>query len=260
MNKKINTKKKKEVEGIVSYIKKYKAFGILDLENMPSAQLQKMRSQLKPNALISMSKKRLIKIALNNVKADKQNIDAVIESIKGMPALLFTDDNPFKVYRLINKSKSAAPAKPGQTSPNDITIPAGPTPFAPGPIISELGQLGIKTEVKEGKVALKEDKLLVKENQVISDKVASLLSKLGIEPMEIGLNVIAIYENGTIYKKDVLAIDDIKVMADLKQISWDALALALELCYIDKDTINLLILKAHLHANALSLKANINGG
>ena len=101
MNKKINTKKKKEVEGIVSYIKKYKAFGILDLENMPSAQLQKMRSQLKPNALISMSKKRLIKIALNNVKADKQNIDAVIALIKKSKDREEARENLMKKFKLL---------------------------------------------------------------------------------------------------------------------------------------------------------------
>ena len=260
MNRKVNPAKEKEVEKIKRYLKKYKSFGILDMEGLPSAQLQKMRSQLKASVLITMSKKRLIKIAMDQLKSEKPNLSEVISIIKGIPALLFTDENPFRIYNIISKSKSSAPARPGQNAPHDIVISAGPTPFTPGPIIGELGQLGIKTEVKEGKVALKEDKLLVKENQVISEKVASLLSKLSIQPMEIGLNIVAIYENGMIYKRDVLSIDESKVISDLKQISWDAMALALELGYINKDTIRLLISKAHMHANALSSKANINGG
>ena len=46
----------------------------------------------------------------------------------------------------LEKSKSNAPAKPGQTAPSDLVLPAGETPFTPGPMIGELGQLGIKTE------------------------------------------------------------------------------------------------------------------
>jgi len=260
MNKKINPAKKKEVERIKDLIKKHKSFGILNLESLPSAQLQKIRHQIKKSVLITASKRRLIKIALEQLTGEKQNIDAVVEAISGIPGLLFTNEDPFKIYRIVQKSKSATSAKPGQTAPHDIVIPAGPTPFTPGPIIGELGQLGIKTEVKEGKVALKEDKLLVKENQVINDKVAALLSKLSIQPMEIGLNIVLMYENGMIYKRDVLAIDEATVMNEIRQISHAAIALALEIGYINKDTIEPLIAKACRSANALAEKTNVNGG
>jgi len=260
MNKKINPRKAQEVERVKSLVKKYRCLGMIDIEGLPSAQLQKMRSQLKSSVLITMSKKRLIKLALEQLKADKQNLEAVESSIKGLPALLFTNDDPFKIYRLIQKSKSPAAARPGQISPKDIVIPAGPTPFTPGPIIGELGQLGIKTEVKEGKVCLKEDNVLVKESQVISDKVASLLSKLNIQPMEIGLNIISIYENGMIYKKDALSIDEATVINEIKQVSLEAMALAMELGFIDKDTISPLLSKAYRQAIALEAKTNVNGG
>ncbi len=260
MNKKVNPRKQKEVERIKELVKKHKSFGILDLESLPSAQLQKIRHQLKKSALITASKRRLIKIAFEQLKDERKNIADVIASMKGIPGLLFTNEDPFKVYRLIQKSKSATSAKPGQIAPNDIVVPAGPTPFTPGPIIGELGQLGIKTEVKEGKVALKEDKLLVKENQVINDKVASLLSKLGIQPMEVGLNIVMMYENGMIYKRDVLAIDEASVTNEIRQISCEAIALALEIGYMSKETIELMVAKAYREANALATKTNINGG
>lgn len=260
MSKKVNPRKKQEVERIKSYLKEYKYFGIIDMENLPSAQLQKIRHQLKKSVLIIMFKKRLIKLALEQLKKEKQNLDAVLDSIEGLPALLFTNDDPFKICRLIEKSKSSASAKPGQMAPHDIIIPAGPTQFTPGPIIGELGQLGMKTEVKEGKVSLKEDKLLVKANDPISEKAASLLSKLNIRPMEIGLNIVAMYEDGMVYKKDVLSIDDKKLLADIMQISSEATALAMEICYISNDTASLLVSKAYMHANALAEKTNINGG
>jgi large subunit ribosomal protein L10 len=42
------------------------------------------------------------------------------------------------LYKILQKSKSSAPAKAGQTAPNDIYVKAGKTSFAPGPIIGEL--------------------------------------------------------------------------------------------------------------------------
>ncbi|MBI2112759.1 50S ribosomal protein L10, partial [Candidatus Woesearchaeota archaeon] len=36
---------------------------------------------------------------------------------------------------MLEKNKSNAPAKPGQVAPKDITVKAGATSFAPGPII-----------------------------------------------------------------------------------------------------------------------------
>ena len=46
-------------------------------------------------------------------------------------------------------------------------IPAGPTPFAPGPIIGELGMLKIKAGIEAGKVVIKEDAHVAKKGDVI---------------------------------------------------------------------------------------------
>ena len=244
--------KQSRVKEIQDLVNKHKVIGIVDMENLPALQFMRMTRQLRGKAKIFMVKKRLIRIAFKNVK--KEKFDHFVDSMKGMPALIVSNEDPFKLYKEINKSKSSAAAKPGQIAPKDLVAPAGPTPFAPGPIIGELGQLGIKTGVEGGKVAIKEDKVLAKEGSVISDKAASLLAKLGVEPMEIGLNVLAIYDNGMIYTKDVLGIDEEQVLAELKQVAWESLAVALEIGYITKDTIQPLIIKAVREASALERK------
>ncbi len=246
-----NKEKKESVKQIQELVKKHKVIGIVDMENLPAKQFQRMTQKLKGIARIFMTKKRLIKIAFKGLPPQQQ---VLLESMRGMPALILSNEDPFKLYKEIRKSRSAAAAKPGQTAPNDLIIPAGPTPFPPGPIIGELGQLGIKTGVEAGKVAIKEDKILVKEGEQISAKAASLLAKLGIEPMEIGMNVLAMVENGMIYKKDVLGIDEVQVLADLKSVAWEALAVALELGYITKETIVPLIMKSVREFNALEQK------
>lgn len=244
--------KKEEITRLKNLVQKYKVIAIADMTNMPSVQLQKLRSNIKDSVLITMSKGRLIKIVFDELKDKIKGLDQLREQVRGMPALLLTNDSPFKLAKVLKKSKSSAPAKGGQTAPNDIMVPAGPTPFPPGPIMGELGQIGIKAGVVDGKVAVKEDTLVVKEGQVISQQAANLLTRLGIEPMEIGINLLAACEEGTIFHKDVLNVDDVAYLNNLKLGALHSFNLAFNISYPTKDNIKLLIKKSFIDSNALA--------
>jgi large subunit ribosomal protein L10 len=249
--------KKKIVDDFVKLIKEYPIIGAVNMENLPAPQLQVMRGQLRGTVVIRMTRRRLIKIAIEQAKAEKKGIEELEKHLKGMPALLFSKENPFKLYKTLKKSKSSAPAKAGQAAPRDIVIQAGPTPFAPGPVIGELGAMGIKTAVEGGKIAIQEDTVVVKEGGEIKANVAGMLTRLGIKPMEIGLDLVAVYEDGTIYTKDVLDIDEDKFLAQLQDANRWAFNLAVEAGYFTKDTVELLVPKAFNEAKALALEANI---
>ena len=254
---KIANWKKNKVEEIKKLLTEYPVIGIVDLTNLPSAQFQKIRHSLRDSVLITMTRARLMKIAIDQLKDKKKNIDELNKIMTGMSALLLTKTDAFKLSKSLSRSKSKAPAKPGQKAPNNIVIPAGPTPFTPGPVMGELGQLDIKTTVIDGKITVKEDKLLVKTDEVISDKVASLLSKLKIEPMEIGINLLAVYDSGLIYGRDVLSIDEKAYLNNLKMAYIESLNLSMFISYPTKDNINLLIRKAYIDAKSLADSRNI---
>ncbi|MFH1332042.1 MAG: 50S ribosomal protein L10 [archaeon] len=249
--------KKDEVEQIKKLINEYPYFGIVDLENLPALQFQRMRVSLEGKILVKVTKKRLIKLALQAVKDSKPNLDGVDSYLDGMVALIFTKESPFRLYSLLAKSKTKAPAKPGQTAPSNIVVPAGPTSFAPGPVISELASVGIKTSVQDGKLVIKEDVLVAKEGEKIKQKVAEILQRLGIEPMEVGLNLVAVYDNGIIYNKSVLAVDEEAYYRNIAKASAESIALAMEIGYITKETLNLMIGKAEREAKSLAKSANI---
>lgn len=249
--------KKEKVEEIKNLINQYPVVALADMTNVPSPQLQKIRGSLRDSVKIIMTKNRLIKLAFDQLKDSKKGIEKLDSHLKGMPSLIFTKDNPFKLSKVLSKNKTKAPAKPGQLAPSDIKVSAGPTPFAPGPIMGELGQLGIKTTIQEGKIHIKDDVILVKEGKVISDKAASLLSKLKIEPMEIGLNLTAAYEDGLIYEKNVLSIDEQTYLNNLQLASSESVNLSVSVCYPTKETIELLIKKGHIEGKALLDFSNI---
>jgi len=248
--------KERIVAQFVKLIKEYPIVGAVNMEGMPAPQLQVMKGQLRGSVVILMNKRRLIKIAIDQCK-DKKGLDKLKEHLGGMPALLFTKENPFKLYKIINKSKSPAPAKPGQKAPRDIVVPAGPTPFAPGPVIGELGAVGIKTEVVDAKIAVKEDSVVAKEGDEISMDLAAILTRLGITPMEIGLDLVAVYEDGVIYDKKVLDIDEDEFMNNLQNSAVWAVNLAVEVGHYTKETIDILLPKAFREAKAVSVEGGI---
>ncbi|PIN86559.1 50S ribosomal protein L10 [Candidatus Woesearchaeota archaeon CG10_big_fil_rev_8_21_14_0_10_44_13] len=249
--------KKEDVKEFERLIAEYPIIAAVNMENMPAPQLQRMRSLLREKVVLRMSKRRMMKIAIESMKDKKKGIEQLIPCMKGMPALIFTKDNPFSLYNTISKNKSPAPAKAGQTAPKDIIVKASVTPFAPGPVIGELGAVGIKTGVEGGKVAIKADSVVVKEGQVIKPNVASILARLGIEPMEIGLDIVAVYEDGMIYKKDVLAIDEEEFKARIAEAGQWAFNLAIEAGILNKDTTEFMIQKAFRDSKAVAIEGNI---
>lgn len=247
--------KKEVVKQIIALGKKYPIIGIVNMEGLPASNLLKMKKQLRGKMELVMCRKTLMQLALKDLKL--QNGEEVINNLKGMPALMFTEENPFSLYKTIKKSKTPAPAKPGQEAPFDITVPAGPTPFGPGPIISEFAQLGIPAGVEEGKVAIKKDTTVVKEGETISAPLAGMLQRLGIEPMEVGLNLHAVYEDGTIFPRSVLDIDEDEFMANLAGAASGAFNLAVEVGHFTPETVETMLSKAAREARSVGVEGNI---
>ncbi len=253
----VSEKKKKIVNELTKLLENARVIGIVDMNNLPALQLQKMRSLLRDKVIIRMTKKNLMKIVFERLKEKKPNIQELEGFLKGMPALIITDQDPFKLSKILKENISSAPVKAGQIAPNDIIVKKGKTSFPPGPIISELAGAGIKAGIEGGKVAIKEDAVVAREGEIVNDKVASVLNRLGIEPMKVGLKIIAAYEDGQIFKSDVLEISTEQVLANMTRAALESRHLAMTIGYITKDTIIPMLSKAYSEAKALSSEANI---
>ncbi len=249
--------KKQAVDEFIRLCREYPIIGAVNMENLPTKQLQNMRAQLRGKVVLKMNKRRIMTLALKEAAKDKKGIDDLIPYLKGMPALLFTKDNPFSLFKTLKKNKSTAPIKAGQRAPKEIIVPAGPTGFAPGPIIGQLGSAGIAAGIENGKVAIKKDSKVASEGDEIDAELAGILTRLGIEPMEIGLDLIATYEDGNIFTKDVLAIDEDEYMDNLANAHRWAFNLAMECGIMTRDTTELMLTKAFTDAKALAVETGI---
>lgn len=249
--------KTKTVQEYEDLVEKYPIVGAVNMENLPTKQLQNMRAQLRGDVVIKVGKRRLMTIALQNASKKHKGLEKLIPHLKGMPGLLFTKENPFSLYKTLDKNKSTAPAKAGQIAPKDIIVPAGPTGFAPGPVIGELGQVGVAAGIENGKVAVRKDSKVASEGDEISPLLAGLLVRLGIEPMEIGLALTATYEDGNIFTKDILAIDEQEYIDNITTAHRWAFNLAMDAGILTKETIELMIAKAFKDSRGLGVEQGI---
>lgn len=249
--------KKNTVKKFEELIEKYPIVGSVNMQYMPAKQLQKMRDTLRGTADIFMGKRTLIKHAIENVKNKKEGIEQLEQYLVGMPALIFANKNPFKLYKTLEKNKSTMAAKAGQVAPKDIVVKAGGTGFSPGPIIGELGSFKIKTAIENGKVTIKEDVVVAKEGEEIGEKLANILSRLGIEPMEVGLDLQAVYEDGSIIPKQVLSVDEKEYENNIRAMASEAFNLAMHVGFPTGETTELLLSKAHLEAMSLATETAI---
>ncbi len=247
--------KKQIVKEVGEQTEKYQVIGILDMFKLPAKQLHEIRNKLRDKAVIRMVKKRLINIILKDSKL--KGLDKLGDYIQGEPAFLFSNTDPFRLARIILESKSSAIAKPGDIAPKEIVVRTGPTSLSVGPVIGELQRAKLKASVEGEKIVIKEDTVVAKEGDGIDKGLADVLSKLGIEPMEIGLNLVAVYTGGTIYGKDILFVPQEKYLEDIRQAHASAFNLSLNINNFTPETMPFLLSKAYKEAQGLATSANI---
>lgn len=246
--------KKEKVAELEELTNNNEIIGIVNLADIPAPQLQTMRKTLGDKAILKMSRKNFIKIALANSNKD---VEGLADYLEGQPAMVFTDMNPFKLFKILEDSKTEAPAKAGAIAPADIVVPAGDTSFPPGPILGELQQAGIPAKIDKGSIVVQEDATVVEEGEPVPKNVADILTKLEIYPMEVGMDLLAVCEGDTIYTADVLKIDEEETLQTIATAYQNAINLSVNAGIANSKSVPILIQKAASEAMNLAVNANI---
>jgi large subunit ribosomal protein L10 len=253
VSKLVKEKKVERVEEIKKLIGSSPVVGIIDMHKTPTKQLQQIRKGLRSKAVIKMAKKTILKYAFEGLKDEKMK--QIENYIPTQPAIILTDMEPFKFYILVKNLKFKTFAKKGDVSKEDIWVSSGPTSLMAGPAISELQQVGLPASVESGRIAIRKDTLFVKTGEEIDIKKAGVLRKLNIEPIDVTLNIVAIYDKGLVYAKDLL--DTALVYPSmLPQAFEKALNLSVHVCFPTKESIKYLLSKAVRAAGGLNSVVN----
>lgn len=249
--------KRELVDDLLKKLEKYPVIGILDISGVPAPQFQQMRALLRDRADIKVGRNELLRIVIEKASEEESEFKELADYIKGQSALVFTKLNPFRLWRLLKENRTSAPAKPGMKAPEDIVVPAGETDFTPGPVLGELQRLGINARIQGGSIVIVEDSKIVEEGDPISEMATSILSRFGIEPRDIGFELRAAYEDGTVFPGDMLVVDEDRVIGQIQTAFRDSLNLSLEIRYPTQRTVGMMLSRASFGAQNLAINAFI---
>jgi len=246
-------RKAQEVEELTELMEKYDAVLLASLHKVRAMQLQEISKKFRDTVTMKVVKNSILSRALQ--ASPKPGIASFKEAIAGSNILLLTNMNPFQLSILLDRSKVKMAAKAGDIAPEDIVVPAGNTGLPPGPAISELSEAGIRTRIESGSVYVLRDTVVVKRGEGISPRVASILSKLGIKPLEVGLGLKAAHQGGVFLKGEDLRIDLDAVRKQFEEALGQALALAINAAFPTPETLPSMLNGAQRNALNLALNA-----
>ena len=233
--------------------KKYKVMAIIKMNKVRSTQILPLRKTLKDDVEFFSVKDKVAQKALENL--DVPGIKDMIGEFKGQLMLMFTNMSPFKLNVLLAKNKIMMMARGGDIASIDVVVPAKNTGIAPGPMLTEFKEAGIPTKIDQGTIWIAKDSTPVKKGEAINEKLAAILGKLDIKPVEAGITLFTALEDGLKYAEEEMVIDVEKVRDEFAQAHQEAISLSIEAAYVTPDNIEQILAKAAQSARSVSVES-----
>jgi len=248
-------KKLQLYENLQRLAKSYNVIALSKMTKVRSAQLMSIRKKFRSEIKIITIKNKVAQRSFEKIFSDVKGLEFLNKELEGQCALMFTNINPFKLNLTFDKNKIFLAAKGGDIAPNELTIPAGNTGINPGPVLSEFKESKVPTKIDQGTIWVSKDTVVAKKGDLISQKLAALLSKLDIKPIEAGIAVNYAISDGLEFKEKDLKIILEDYIHELVKSYQEALALSVEAVYFNKESLPFILLKAKQHAISLSTES-----
>lgn len=233
--------------------KKYKVMAIIKMNKVRSTQILPLRKTLKDDVEFFSIKDKVAQKALEN--SDIPGMKDMVGEFKGQIILMFTNMSPFKLNVLLAKNKIMMMARGGDIASIDVVVPAKNTGIAPGPMLTEFKEAGIPTKIDQGTIWIAKDSTPVAKGEAINEKLAAILGKLDIKPVEAGITLFTALEDGLKYAEEEMFIDVEKVRDQFAQAHQEAVSLSIEAAYVTQENIEQILAKAAQSARSVSIES-----
>lgn len=234
--------------------KNYNVIALSKMTKVRATQLMALRKKFRSEIKIRIIKNKVAQRAFEHVKG-VTGIDSLSKQLEGQCALMFTNISPFRLNLIFSQNKVFLAAKGGDIASKEIVIPAGNTGITPGPVLSEFKVANVATKIDQGTIWVNKDTVVAKPGDVISQALASLLSKLNIKPIEAGIAVNFAVSEGLLFKEQDLSIDLAAYRDELVRSFQQALAFATEVGYVTPETVKPMLVKAQQQARSLAAES-----
>jgi len=233
--------------------KKYSVTALVRMEKVRASQLLPLRKKLLGEVEIVSIKDKIAKKAFE--KLDVPGAEKMKEMLTGQCVFMFTNMSPFKLNVLLGKNKVLLVARGGDTASIDVVVPPKNTGIAPGPMLTEFKENKIPTKIDQGTIWILKETTPVKKGGVISTKLAALLGKLDIKPIEARIVLNSALSESILFSEEELVVDVDAFRDKIAQANQNALALSTEIAYVTEDNIAQILAKASQAGISLSVEA-----
>ena len=233
--------------------KKYSVMALVRMEKVRASQLLPLRKKLLGEVEIVSIKDKIAKKAFE--KLDVPGAEKMKEMLTGQCVFMFTNMSPFKLNVLLGKNKVFLAARGGNIASIDVVVPPKNTGIAPGPMLTEFKDNKIPTKIDQGTIWILKETTPVKKGEVISTKLAALLGKLDIKPIEARIVLNSALSESILFSEEDLVVDVDAFRDKIAQANQNALALSTEIAYVTEDNIAQILAKASQAGISLSVEA-----
>jgi large subunit ribosomal protein L10 len=232
--------------------KKYSVTALVRMEKVRASQLLPLRKKLKGEVEIISIKDKIAQKAFE--KLDISGIKKLKENLTGQCLFMFTNMSPFKLNVLLGKNKIMLAARGGDVASMDVVVPPKNTGIAPGPMLTEFKENKIPTKIDQGTIWILKETTPIKKGEIISTKLAALLGKLDIKPIEAGIVLNSALSEGVLFTENELVVDVDLFRKQISEAHQNAVSLSIEAAYITNENIEQILAKASQSARSVSLE------
>ena len=211
------------------FFKKYKNIVSVDVKDISTDKIQKIRHEIislgetetlcgKTTVII-----KAIHAMIEESKGDlprhlpKKELEGFIEAMPGLHLLLiFTNKDIGEISAITGKYVIEKQAKPGQLSPVEIIIPAGPTGMDSSQI-DYFQALKIPTKVMRNQLEITTATKILTVGQKITLSEINLMKKFNIKPYKHQMKIKKLLLNGKLYGEEILKVTDDYMKTKLEQ-------------------------------------------
>jgi len=226
----------------------------VQVDNVGSNQMQKVRVALRGQAAVLMGKNTLVRNTIRKhiTESKNANLENLLPLVYGNMGFVFTNGNLKEVRDVVLANKVPAAAKTGSLAPVDVHVPAGPTGMDPGQT-AFFQALNISTKIVKGAIEIVNPVHLIKAGEKVTLSHVTLLAKLNILPFFYGFKVSDVYEDGTVYSASILDMSSDALLAKFSSGVTKLAAISLAIGYPTLASLPYLVSGAFSKLLAISL-------
>jgi len=183
----------------------YNRLFVVDADNVSSRQFQDIRRGLRGVADILMGKNTMMKKVIRQMLGNNPDLEKLLPHIRKNIGFVLTNGDLKEIRDLVMSYKVQAPARAGAISDVDVIVPPQNTGLGPEKT-SFFQALSIPTKISRGSIEITGSVHLLRPGDKVGQSESALLNMLKISPFTYGLDIVQVYDSGSVFSPEVLDI------------------------------------------------------